>query len=90
MKTILIVDDNIDVLVTLGELLNRSGYHVIPKTSGKSALSIIKEGISVDLVLFDYRVAIDGPDVLITLRHLIPSIPFIMLRSDNTANAHLN
>ncbi len=90
MKTILLIDDNIDTLITLGDLLNRSGYRVIPKTNGESALSTIKEGARIDLVLLDHKVTVDDGYVLTALRHLIPSVPFIVLTNDTAADALLN
>ncbi len=90
MKTILLVDEDIDVLVTLGELLNGSGYRVIPKTSGESAISVVKEGNSIDLVILNHSVIIEDPHFLMMLRRQIPSVPFLVLMINTAANAIFN
>ncbi len=55
MKTLLLVDDELENRRSLGEILRRFDYEVIDKPDARSALSAIREGNSVDLVITDYR-----------------------------------
>jgi CheY-like chemotaxis protein len=55
MKTILLVDDDPETLITLTETLEISGHNVIPKPDAESALSLIREGTKIDLVSTDLR-----------------------------------
>ncbi len=47
MKTLLLVDDELENLRSLGEILNRFGYKVIAKPDAPSALSMLHEGTKV-------------------------------------------
>ena len=85
MKTILLVDDEIECLRCLGEVLNRLEYKVIAKMDGQAALSVVNDGISVDLVIADYLLPdMDGLELLIALKQLVPDIPLIMLTGNST------
>ena len=61
MKTLLLVDDEVEILNSLGEILSRFGYKVITMPDAKSALSVIHGKTPVDLVITDYRMpGMDG------------------------------
>lgn len=89
MKVILLIHDNLDVIVGLGEFLNQSGYLVIPKISHESALSVLKEEVRIDLVIFGFKKNEDR-DFLINLKNLIPSVPLIVIANGITASSILN
>ncbi|MBX3179959.1 MAG: response regulator transcription factor [Candidatus Hydrogenedentes bacterium] len=62
-ETILIVEDEADILELLRYNLNREGYHVLEATTGEAALDIIRKS-SPDLVLLDLMLPkIDGLEV---------------------------
>jgi two-component system cell cycle response regulator len=67
--TVLVVDDEEDVRVVLGRLLDREGYGVALAADGASALDAVA-GQSPDVVLLDVRMPgdIDGFDVCRRLR----------------------
>lgn len=90
MKAILLVHDDLDFIITFGELLNNCGYTVIPKVSCEDALSIIKEGVRIDLVMLGYKESCDDRGFLAGLRELVPSVPFIVLATGATAASFLN
>jgi DNA-binding response OmpR family regulator len=53
MKTILAVDDDPDILALEEKILKREGYEVLTASNGARAISLIKEGRSIDLILLD-------------------------------------
>ena len=51
-KKIMVVDDEPDILITVGQMLEISGYEVIKATDGKDCLNKLNQVIP-DLVLLD-------------------------------------
>lgn len=85
IATILIVDDETSIRVTLQEILSRDGYRVMTAENGQAAVELILEQ-EFDLVLIDLKLGdIDGTDVLARLRAHAPDTVAIML----TAHASL-
>ena len=80
MGTILLVDDDPAVLSYLEDTLSTFGYNVIPKPDAQSALSVIREGTKVDLVVTDYSMPGMGSHEYFTaLKQTLPSVPIIIL-----------
>jgi DNA-binding NtrC family response regulator len=79
-KTILFVDDETEARKIFSEVLSDMGYDVIIEPDGLSALTVIRQGVPIDLVITDYRMPdMDGLDLVTTLRKVQPSIPIIMM-----------
>jgi DNA-binding NtrC family response regulator len=90
MRTILLVDDEIEILKSLGEILDRFGYTVIAKTDAKEALSVIRDGAKIDLVITDYRMPVmDGLEFLNALRQLDTTVPVIVLTAYGAVESYL-
>jgi len=80
MKTILLVDDDPEVLRTTGSLLQKLGYQVISRPDAMSALSALREGAQVDLVITDYQMPeMTGAELIAELRRTMQDLPVIML-----------
>ncbi len=63
-RTVLVVDDEADLLFTVGLALELAGYAVLKATTGEEALDVVAEH-SPDVVVLDLRLpGIDGWEVL--------------------------
>ena len=68
MKSILLIDDDEDMLAMTGRWLEKGGYEVIKAASGKDALDILGNQ-KPDLILLDYAMPqMNGPEVLAAIR----------------------
>ncbi len=79
MKSILLIEDNIDILENLAEYLELEGYHVFSTNNGDRGIEIALEHMP-DLIICDMpRPGIDGYKVLQALidNLSITKIPFI-------------
>ncbi len=78
-KTILVVDDQIDIRELLYDMLTKKGYKVIATHSGNEALSLIKER-NPDLVLMDFSMPdATGVEILNSIRVFNQRIKVVML-----------
>ncbi|HRI71805.1 MAG TPA: response regulator [Polyangium sp.] len=81
MTTILIVDDEFDIVDVLGSLLQAEGYEVITAANGREGLMRLRE-TRVDLVLLDCMMpVVDGPEMLRLMREdeRLTSVPVVMM-----------
>ncbi len=89
-KTILLVDDEPDLLKTLADILEGAGYAVIPKTDAESALGVLLNRVSVDLVITDLRLpGMGGYELAGVLRKALPTVPVIMLTAYGTVKSYV-
>ena len=80
MKTILLVDDDINSLVMMSDVLSRSGYAVLSMTDVESALSVFQEGVGIDLVIADLlMLRSGGPAFMTALKLMMPDRSVILL-----------
>ncbi len=78
-KCILVVDDDQDILLFLGERLNALGYDVLTAGNGKEGLETLHRQ-SVDGVLLDLNMPVmGGMTMLEKLGNLSPSPPVIVM-----------
>ncbi len=83
MKTILLIEDNVEILDNLKEYLELAGYGIISATNGEEGLEIALQHIP-DLIVCDVLMpGIDGYEVLRRLKQKPASanIPFIFSSS---------
>ena len=80
-KTILIVDDEPDVVFFISKIIQPQGYHALTASSGLEALKYIQElPERIHLVLLDLRMpGMGGIEVLKSIRRLHPDLPVIVL-----------
>ena len=80
-RTILIVDDEADVVFFISKIFQPQGYHTITASSGMEALKYIQELPGrIDLVLLDLRMpGMGGLEVLKTIRKRHGNLPVIIL-----------
>lgn len=77
-KTILIVDDNKDVLAYLGEIMNDCEAKIITAESGEEAIEICNWAEKIDLILIDIQMPImDGYTATKEILKIYPNIPII-------------
>lgn len=90
MKTILIVDDNHYVLGALRDMVLSWGHRVIAKGDGRSALAVVNQGETVDLVVTDYQMpGMDGLELVEKLKPAVPSVPVIMVSASPQVDVYL-
>jgi len=90
MKTILLVDDEPDILKILSDILEPSGYAIVSKPDAESALSVIREGKQIDLMITDLRMpGMSGSELTAIVRQILPSVPIIMLTGYGSVETYL-
>jgi len=78
--TILIIDDEKEIVNLLGEFLTKKGFRAILCLGGEEGISRIKEGVEFDLVILDSKMPkVDGAAVLALLHKERKGVPVIML-----------
>ena len=88
--TILVIDDDPQVLEVATELLSSSGYRVLVASTGQDALAMM-QAIRPDLILLDYHMPdMDGLAVMEQLRadEATRRIPVIALTAGTAADAN--
>ncbi len=80
VKTILVVDDEPGNRRLYSEILHQGGHQVIERADAISAMALIREGASIDLVVTDYRMPdMSGIEFVTAMRQVLPSVPVIMI-----------
>ena len=86
--TILVVEDDEEVLAVTAESLRELGYQVVTAVSGAQALEILTGGQPIDLLLSDVIMpgGINGAQLAVGARHVRPELK-VLLTSGYTAAA---
>jgi len=90
MRTILIVDDEVNTLKVLSAALKNRNNRVETARSGEEALALIKSK-KYDLVVSDFKMdGMSGEDLLEKTKTLFPDLPFILLTAHGTIELAVN
>lgn len=83
-KTILVVDDEKDIRISLTGILEDEGYQVVTAASGVEALETARQDLP-DLVLLDiWMPGMDGLETLEKMKTLFPQVTVIMISGHGT------
>jgi two-component system nitrogen regulation response regulator NtrX len=83
-KTILVVDDEKDIRISLTGIFEDEGYQVVTAASGIEALEKLREDLP-DLVLLDiWMPGMDGLETLEKIKNLLPYLTVIMISGHGT------
>lgn len=87
-KTVLIIDDDIDILESLSIVLTAEGFEVLTVSSGREGLALIEQRTP-DIVLCDMMMeSIDaGMQTAQQMRQKLPEVPIFLLSSIAAATA---
>lgn len=89
-RTILIVDDEPDVLKTLREQVRSFGYDVREAPDAESALLVLKSGDLIDLVITDMCLPrMSGIDLLGEVKRAERAVPVILLTGHGTIESYI-
>jgi len=85
-KKILVVDDESDTLLTLGQTLEYIGYEVMKASNGKECLELLEKNEKPDLILLDIMMPVmSGWDVFTKIKEKpsCKNIPIVFLTAKN-------
>ena len=78
-KTILLVDDEIDILDIQNRYLLQAGYDVLVAHDGKEGLELFRKK-SIDLIITDIMMPnMDGYDFISEVQYIAPDQPFLLI-----------
>lgn len=94
MRSIMIIDDDVDTRRALREFLMGNGFVVYTARDGQHALSMLERLLPPDLILLDYKMPVmDGKQFLAVMRRTpaLEPIPVIILSAATRewSGAHL-
>ena len=85
-KKVMIVDDEEDIRISVGQILEVSGYEVIKAEDGDDCLKKLESEIP-DLVVMDIKLpGMDGLEALKAMRQIDARVPVIMMTAFGTVN----
>ena len=88
MKTILVVDDDYDIVELIEQFLTIKGYKCISANKALDALEILRSGEKIDLIITDLIMHnLPGIDVIEEARSR--KIPSLMMSGDSRIAAHI-
>lgn len=78
--SIMLVDDDPDIVATLSVALGNAGFAVVAATCGDQALRLLSGGSAVDVLVTDYAmVGMDGVELLAQAALLRPGLPGLVI-----------
>jgi CheY-like chemotaxis protein len=80
IDSILLVDDDADVLLTTGAFLESAGFKVIQAANAEAALALLEHGVAIDAVLTDYAMpGLNGSDLIKRARATRAGLPGVII-----------
>jgi DNA-binding NtrC family response regulator len=90
MKTILVVDNTSAGRDRVVESLSGCGYEVIAVQTGADALSALRNGDKVDLVISEYQIPdMDGIAFVTSVKTFFPGLPVIMVTACSSIETYI-
>lgn len=87
--TILLVDDNKDLLLVQGEVLSDEGYNVVTAETGRDALELL-ECRPVDLVILDLKLPdTDGEVLMEKMKRMRPMVKIIIMTGNDDIDTYI-
>ena len=87
MASILIIDDDPQILVMLGQILEREGHEVVEASNGKEGLKLYRENPT-DLVITDLIMPEkEGIETIMELRRHFPDVKIIAISGGGQIDA---
>ena len=89
-KTILVVEDDSDVMAFLVEDIRSFGYDVVEAPDAETALSMFQEAKAIDLVITDMHLpGMSGIDLLGEVKRASQAVPVIMLTGHSSIESYV-
>lgn len=84
MKTILVVDDSMTMVMSLKSSLELSGFKVETASDGKQGLDKLNSGVKPDLILTDINMPrMDGLEFILNIRKKLRFTPILALTTES-------
>lgn len=78
-KTVLLIEDDLDVLSSLSEVLSICGFSVLEARSAEETIEILCQDISPDYIVLDYAISgLDAQTIVPTIKRLYPAAKIII------------
>lgn len=88
--SILVVDDEVNILKSMRRLFRNNGYTVHTASSGEEALQVLAESPDIELVLSDFRMPkMSGGELLAEIKKLYPHIVSMIISGYTDFNSAL-
>lgn len=85
-KTVLVVDDDVDILPLISHLLESASFKPITAESAKEAMAILDEGVIPDLLLTDINMPdMDGFELAMNLKEAKPNIGVVYMSVNSSS-----
>jgi DNA-binding NtrC family response regulator len=90
-KTILVVDDDRDVLECIHGILTLHGYESVPCSDTSAALTLLASEASLDLAIIDLVMPeMNGLELHARVKQLRPELPCIIVTGCSSIESYLN
>ncbi len=78
--SILLVDDDSDVLMTVGAFLQKDGFQVVRAAAGNQALAVLASDQRIDAMVTDFAMpGLNGVDLVTEARQIRPGLPAVVI-----------